>query len=242
MSNSALPHLCALFIAALYATAAFGGKEERSPAVAAYRLSAEESEALRLTKPYVPAPELPKESTTAAIPLADKPFAVQIRNAARNASLDPALVHAVIFVESGYNPAARSPKGAIGLMQVLPATALRYGITNPGKSLEANLVAGTRYLSDLMLQFGNRLELVLAAYNAGENAVLRYGGRIPPYRETQLYVPAVLAKYREWQDPSSIAEITNEGTSDIPGRLYKQYAPGTRLDLSNTQSISGQLE
>lgn len=83
-----------------------------------------------------------------------------------------------------------------------------------------NLSVGTRYLRDLMDMFDGRLKLVLAAYNAGENAVLRYGHRIPPYRETEHYVPAVLAKYREWQETSPAA----------PGRRRIEYLPGTTFD------------
>lgn len=124
----------------------------------------------------------------------------------------------MILVESGYNPAARSPKGAIGLMQVLPETAARYGVPDPAHSPEANLRAGTRYLSDLMQQFAGQLDLVLAAYNAGENAVLRYGHRIPPYQETRVYVPAVSSKYREWREPPPT----------LPSRF--EYPPGTFFD------------
>jgi soluble lytic murein transglycosylase-like protein len=145
-----------------------------------------------------------------------------IDDAAREAALEPALVHAVISVESGYNAAARSPKGAIGLMQVMPETASRYGVRDAARSPQANLKAGTLYLSDLMQLFENRLDLVLAAYNAGENAVLRYGQRIPPYRETQLYVPAVLARYFEWRESLPVAVAA-------PPRI--QYMPGTVLDL-----------
>ncbi len=159
--------------------------------------------------------------------LAGMPFAKLIEGAAREASLDPALVHAVISVESGYNPAARSPKGALGLMQVLPETALRYGIRNAAKSPAANLRAGTRYLSDLMIMFDNRLELVLAAYNAGEGAVLRYGQRIPPFRETQQYVPAVLARYREWRPAQpKIEKVIAPATA----RTRVTYMPGTVLE------------
>jgi soluble lytic murein transglycosylase-like protein len=159
--------------------------------------------------------------------LAGMPFAKLIEGAAREASLDPALVHAVIAVESGYNPAARSPKGALGLMQVLPETALRYGIRNAARSPAANLRAGTRYLSDLMVMFDNRLELVLAAYNAGEGAVLRYGQRIPPFRETQQYVPAVLARYREWRPAQpKIEKVIAAATA----RTRVTYMPGTLLE------------
>lgn len=150
-------------------------------------------------------------------------FSELIEAAARNAALDPALVHAVIAVESGYDPEARSPKGAIGLMQVLPETASRYGVTDPASSPEANLRAGTRYLRYLMQLFDDRLELVLAAYNAGEHAVLRHGNRIPPYRETQRYVPAVMARYLEWREPAAPAVPAKPTRTGIP------YMPGTSL-------------
>jgi soluble lytic murein transglycosylase-like protein len=139
----------------------------------------------------------PTTQKPSAKPLLDQPFAKEIERAAREADVDPALVHAIVFVESRYNAKARSPKGAIGLMQVLPATAERFGIRDPGQSPEANLKAGTRYLRALMTVFNNRLDLVLAAYNAGENSVLGYGRAIPPYPETRAYVPAVLSRYRE---------------------------------------------
>lgn len=176
---------------------------------------------LKATGPRMPAPQFDK---TPAVPaqLAGKPFAKLIQSAARGAALDPALVHALIYVESRYNPSARSTKGAVGLMQVLPETASRYGVAKPARSPEANLRAGTRYLSDLLQTFDGRLDLALAAYNAGENAVQRYGRRIPPYPETRAYVPAVLAKYRELQSPAPA--ITT------PGRVHIEYMPGTRLD------------
>jgi soluble lytic murein transglycosylase-like protein len=121
-------------------------------------------------------------------------YQAQIARAAREAQVDPRLMHAVITVESGYNPTAVSPKGASGLMQLMPDTARRYGATNlfdPGQ----NLRAGAQYLRDLLELFSDDLNLVLAAYNAGENAVHRYGNRIPPYAETQAYVPRVLQHY-----------------------------------------------
>lgn len=151
-------------------------------------------------------------------------FSKLIEVAAHKAALDPALVHAVIAVESGYNPEARSPKGAIGLMQVLPETASRYGVTDPASSPEANLRAGTRYLRYLMQLFDDQLELVLAAYNAGEHAVLRHGNRIPPYRETQQYVPAVMARYLEWREPAAPAIPATPAT---PARNRIIYMPGT---------------
>lgn len=199
--------------AAAAGIAAFAHAAEKAPeAPSAYRLRAGNPGAFRLAAPEPAAPARP------ALP--DRPYAEQIDRAAREASLDPALVHAVIHVESRYNAAARSPKGALGLMQVLPATAARYGVADATRSVTVNLSVGTRYLRDLISQFDDRLELALAAYNAGENAVLRYGHRIPPYRETQHYVPAVLAKYREWQDPAP-APLG-------PRRI--EYLPGTTLE------------
>ena len=128
------------------------------------------------------------------------PFAGLIAHEAMSTRLDPMLVHAVIATESGYNARALSPKGAIGLMQLMPETAKRYRVTDLYQP-EANIRAGTRYLSDLISMFGGDISLALAAYNAGENAVLRYGRKIPPFAETQDYVPRVLRKYEELKRP-----------------------------------------
>ena len=223
--------LKALGLVATVCVSAIGLAAEFGPlASSEYRLSVENPYVFRLTAKEldVPAPA-PRKESAATRWLADRPFAKLIDGAAREAALDPALVHAVISVESGYNPAARSPKGAIGLMQVLPETASRYGVRDAARSPAANLRAGTRYLSDLMELFDNRVDLVLAAYNAGENAVLRYGQRIPPYRETQFYVPAVLAKYREWREPPRPVAAT------LP--IGIEYLPGTRLDPKSVSML-----
>lgn len=119
-----------------------------------------------------------------------------IRRAAAGAGVKPELVRAVIVVESGFNPRAISRRGAIGLMQLLPTTARRYGAFNAFDP-EQNIRAGARYLADLIERYGeHRLELVLAAYNAGENAVEKYGQHVPPYRETRAYVPNVMKMYK----------------------------------------------
>lgn len=128
--------------------------------------------------------------------LADKPFQDHVIGAAKAHNVDPALVHAVIAAESNYNPNAVSEKGAVGLMQLMPDTGRRYGLrhaelTEPQK----NIRAGVQYLAELLALFEGDLRLALASYNAGENAVLRYGRRIPPYAETQAYVPRVLRYY-----------------------------------------------
>jgi soluble lytic murein transglycosylase-like protein len=119
-----------------------------------------------------------------------------IRVAALAATIHPALVRAVIVVESGFNPRAVSKKGAVGLMQLRPETARRYGVTDIYDP-EQNVRAGAHYLSDLITRFGSDLELALAAYNAGEEAVEHYGRHIPPYRETLNYVPSVLRVYQK---------------------------------------------
>jgi soluble lytic murein transglycosylase-like protein len=118
-----------------------------------------------------------------------------ITGAAKAATIQAALVRAVIVVESGFNPRAVSKKGAIGLMQLQPATAKRYGVKNIYDP-EQNVRAGAHYLSDLLNRFDSNLELALAAYNAGEEAVERYGRRVPPYRETLAYVPSVMKVYQ----------------------------------------------
>jgi soluble lytic murein transglycosylase-like protein len=112
--------------------------------------------------------------------------------------VDADLVDAVIHVESRYKAHARSPKGALGLMQVMPATGRRYGVDNPSHLLDpvVNVGVGVRYLRDLHEMFGGRVDLVAAAYNAGEGSVQRYGNRIPPYPETRSYVAQVLAAYQ----------------------------------------------
>jgi soluble lytic murein transglycosylase-like protein len=115
-----------------------------------------------------------------------------IQHYARVHDVAPALVAAVVGQESGFNPRAVSPKGAAGAMQLMPATAARYGVTDR-RDPEQNIDAGVHHLKDLLVQHQGNVALALAAYNAGQGAVTRYGGRIPPYRETMLYVPAVLA-------------------------------------------------
>ncbi|MBI4161674.1 MAG: lytic transglycosylase domain-containing protein [Acidobacteria bacterium] len=118
----------------------------------------------------------------------------QIADLALKYGLDTRLVAAVALVESGLDPAAVSPKGAMGLMQLMPATATVYGVVNPFDPRE-NLEAGISHLKDLLNRFGGDLELALAGYNAGEAAVRRFGG-IPPYAETIRYVDRVLALLR----------------------------------------------
>ena len=145
----------------------------------------------------------PREDAPAPTPASSSPTlkpastAELVDNAARKYGLPPAFVRAVVAVESGYQANAVSPKGAIGLMQLMPATARELGAdpTNP----EQNVDAGTRYLRDLLLKYDNHAYHALAAYNAGPGAVDKYHG-VPPYRETQAYILTVL---RHWQKQPS---------------------------------------
>jgi soluble lytic murein transglycosylase-like protein len=118
-----------------------------------------------------------------------------IEQAAVSAALEPNLLRAVIVVESGFNSRAVSKRGAVGLMQLMPATASRYGVSNPYDARQ-NVHGGARYLKFLIDHFGHDVRLALAAYNAGEDAVERNGGQIPPFSETMAYVPRVLKIYQ----------------------------------------------
>jgi soluble lytic murein transglycosylase-like protein len=105
-------------------------------------------------------------------------------------SVSPDLVRAVIQAESAFNPRARSPKGAMGLMQLMPATAVEFGVSDPYNPVE-NIRAGVKYLKQLLDTYAGKVELALAAYNAGPGAVKKYGGTVPPYRETRNYVAKI---------------------------------------------------
>jgi hypothetical protein len=129
----------------------------------------------------------------------------EIFNVAQEYNIDPLLLHAIAEIESRYNPVAISPAGAKGLMQVMPDTARRFGMKNPDTDLfdpRSNLRVSSNYLRSLHTLFGNNLTLILAAYNAGENAVIKYGYAVPPYRETQQYVTKVMNRYLELKDRS----------------------------------------
>lgn len=125
-----------------------------------------------------------------------KRFSDLIEQAANKYQVDAKLVHAVIQTESAYNSAAQSPKGAVGLMQLMPDTARRFGVSDRNDP-DQNVDGGTRYLKHLINMFNPNLDLAVVAYNAGENAVIRYNNSIPPYPETQNYVKQVLALYNQ---------------------------------------------
>lgn len=143
---------------------------------------------------------------------------------ARKYDVDPLLVHSVIQVESGYNPYAVSPKGAQGLMQLMPGTARRFGVSNTF-DLRDNIEGGVRYLKYLQTLFPHDLRLAVAAYNAGEGAVWKYNNRIPPYRETESYVYLVGKKYgqalkRAAQEKKLVAAPVRRAAAEPQGPVY----------------------
>lgn len=131
--------------------------------------------------------------------------------------VDPHLVRAVIEVESSFDPNARSPKGATGLMQLMPGTALRYNSRNPLDPVQ-NVDAGTRYLRDLLQMFNGDMRLALAGYNAGEGAVLKYKRQIPPYPETMDYVPKVIAVWQRNRTDPKLPRLVIQAQGTVNAR------------------------
>lgn len=117
-----------------------------------------------------------------------------IRQYGAQYGVDPYLIYCLMSQESSFIAGAVSPKGARGLMQLMPDTAARYGVTNP-YDVAQNIKGGTRYLKDLLKMFNGRVDLALAGYNAGEGAVMKYGNTVPPYEETRNYVRLILKRY-----------------------------------------------
>jgi|GEM_PF-313268 len=146
-----------------------------------------------------------------------------VKKAGTKYSVDPELIHAVIRAESNYDQFAVSVKGALGLMQLMPATARHYGVLNVFDAAE-NIEGGVRYLKDLIKLYNGRTSLVLAAYNAGQEAVRRYGG-IPPYGETRDYIAGIQSTYNKLY-------ITGGA------KIYKYYDKNGRLVLTNDENLT----
>ncbi len=152
-----------------------------------------------------------------------------LREASATHRIDYELLQALIVAESGFDSTAVSPKGAIGLMQIMPATAERYGLASDAKTpLEkkltdpkTNIKIGTRYLRDLINMFPGQLDLAIASYNAGEGAVQRAGNQIPNYKETQAYVKTVLRLYNGLKPPAAVVEYRRQQPTrvrmELPG-------------------------
>jgi len=159
-----------------------------------------------------------------------------LREASDTHGIDYELLQALVATESGFDARAVSPKGAIGLMQLLPATAQRYGVSGDSKvpvekkltDPRINVRTGSRYLSDLIKLFPGELELALAAYNAGEGAVRRAGNKVPNYKETQNYVKTVMQIYTLLKPPASFAarRTPQRVRMELPGNVNAATAPG----------------
>ena len=180
-------------------------------------------------------PEAP--GIRATTPTADatlrEEFEPLIREHATRYALRVELVRAVIQVESGYNPHARSPKGAMGLMQLMPATARQLGVRNAYDPAE-NIGGGCAYLRQLLDRYGGNEELALAAYNAGSDAVKRHGNAIPPYRETRDYVTKV-SRLTDVQRPALKPRIVYKTFEIVDGRAIPRYS--SRKPATGTYEI-----
>jgi soluble lytic murein transglycosylase-like protein len=151
------------------------------------------------------APQIEPEKPVLSLPprAVRKRYADIVAKVAREQNVDAALLKAVMTVESGYNVRAKSPKGASGLMQLIPETARRFGVKNIWNPIE-NIRGGARYLNHLLGLFNGKVELALAAYNAGPGAVIKFGREIPPYPETRNYVPRVLLHYHFYRGETKL--------------------------------------
>jgi soluble lytic murein transglycosylase-like protein len=159
-----------------------------------------------------------------------------MRDAAKTHRIDFELLQALIVAESGFDPLAVSPKGAIGLMQLMPDTAKRFGVNADKKSSveqklrdpKTNINAGAKYLRMLINMFPGQMELAIASYNAGEGAVQKYGNKIPPYKETQNYVKTVTQTYLALKPPVVIASLRNAAAAENgPTRVRMQMGGAT---------------
>jgi hypothetical protein len=160
--------------------------------------------------------------------------------------VDPVLLYATMHQESSFKQRAISPKGARGLMQLMPGTARRFGVTDIFDPRQ-NIEGGARYIRFLLDSFGGDVSLALAGYNAGEGAVLKYGRQIPPYRETQEYVRRITRRYAVMRDPetarnarlaspSQVAEVQSERS--VPLTIYERNVYAVRLPDGRLQLVS----
>jgi soluble lytic murein transglycosylase-like protein len=175
-----------------------------------------------LTYAVPDAPAIRATTPPAGATYRDK-FEPLVQEHARRHALRPDLVRAVIQVESGFNPQARSPRGAMGLMQLMPKTAAELGVRNPYDPAE-NIRGGCMYLRRLMDRYSGNEELALAAYNAGADAVDRHGKTVPPYRETRDYVKRVAARGGDGRQASLTRNAVYKTFEIVDGRAIPRYS------------------
>ena len=226
---------------------AMGGASLAAASAPASAQASGETPTVTPEEPPAPAPALPPRlaqffATSPGYRLA-QPL---LRDAALSSGIEYELLKTLIVAESGFDPHAVSPKGAIGLMQVMPATARRWGVSGDARvSLEkkladpqVNVRTGVRYLRHLIELFPDRLDLALAAYNAGEGAVQRAGNRIPPYRETQGYVKTVLHLYALLKPPRPVRS-TPASVAPAPTPALAPVAPPRRVRMELPGQVPG---
>jgi soluble lytic murein transglycosylase-like protein len=158
-----------------------------------------------------------------------------IVDSARRYGIDPLLIYSQMHQESTFKLTARSPKGASGLMQLMPATARRFGVTQIYDP-QQNIDAGVRYMRWLLDTFNGDVVLALAGYNAGEGAVMKYGGNVPPYRETQEYVRRITSRYNQISD-GRIAQYARKVTPGLANRLEQKVAPPLTVLEANAMTV-----
>ncbi len=149
-----------------------------------------------------------------------------VQRVARDHGIEAGFIHAVIRAESNYDSFALSEKGAMGLMQLMPDTAVQYGVRNVFDPVQ-NIEGGTKYLKDLIRLYNGQPKLVLAAYNAGQEAVRKYGRQIPPYPETRVYIDRVMAAY-------PVTNLRAKGR-----RVSKVYDASGKVTLTNFPDYDG---
>jgi soluble lytic murein transglycosylase-like protein len=167
-----------------------------------------------------------------------------VESGSRN-GVDPVLLYAIMHRESSFRRGAVSPKGARGLMQLMPATAARFGVTNIFEPRQ-NIEGGARYVRFLLNLFDGDVRLTLAGYNAGEGAVMKYGRRVPPYAETQEYVRRISERYEMMRDPSTArraprvtrTQIAKLKAAEPPPLVYERHVGVVRMPDGKLRLVS----
>lgn len=169
-------------------------------------------------------------SSLGAFTTGDSTIDSYIEDSSRRYAIDPLLIYAQMHQESGFKLKATSYKGARGLMQLMPATAIRFGVRNIYDPKQ-NIEAGIKYMRWLIDKFNGDVVLALAGYNAGEGAVMKYGWQIPPYNETREYVRRISARYNSIKNPNLLARTAKKATEKEVAKLeQREAAPLTTLE------------
>ena len=209
------------------------GKSARSKSPAAIAPASNSSSIVRATLLTFDSPSINLGTPTSlhGFTTGDSQVDTYITRSATNNGLDPLLVYSIMHQESSFKLRATSPKGARGLMQLMPATAIRYGVTNIFDPKQ-NIEGGARYIRFLLDRFEGDLSLALAGYNAGEGAVEKYGWRIPPYSETQEYVRRISRRYNLLRDPKAALYAPTLSRAQLARLNEKQSTPLTIYERS----------